>query len=368
MIPFNDFRRSNIARKDELRSAFERVLDSGWYILGKEVEEFERCFAKYVGTKFCVGTGNGLDALTLIFRAYKELEIFKEGDEILVPANTYIASIIAVTENRFVPVFVEPDSTTYNINVNKLEEHITHRTRGILTVHLYGQVSFSKKMQGVAKRHNLKIIEDAAQAQGAECTLGKVGNLGDAAAFSFYPSKNLGALGDAGGVTTNDKRLADMIRSLRNYGSTIKYQNDYRGVNTRLDEMQAAFLLVKLSHLMADNEARRVIAERYLAEIKNDAVMLPYRPENQKSHVWHVFVVQVRNRNAFKEHLARAGIETLIHYPIPPHKQKAYREFNTLKLPITEALHESVISIPLYPGMPPESVDTVIRACNTFTS
>lgn len=364
MIPFLNFKDLNVSYKKELIEAIAAVIDSGQYILGPKVKSFEEKFSKYCGVKETIGTGNGLDALTLIIRAYKEMGVFREGDEIIVPANTYIASILSITENRLKPVLIEPDINTYNIDVDLLEKNITKKTKAILTVHLYGQISYSDKMQKIARKHGLKIIEDCAQAQGAMYKGKKAGSLGDAAGFSFYPSKNLGALGDAGAVTTNDKNLAKIIRALRNYGSYKKYYNEYKGVNSRLDEIQAAVLLVKLKYLDKENKRRREIAELYLENINNKKLTLP--KGDGTSHVWHLFVVSTKNRDKFFKHLLNNGIEPLIHYPLPPHKQKAYSEWRELNFPITEEIHNIVISLPLHPAMISKEISKVIKTCNTF--
>lgn len=365
MIPFLNLKDLNAPYRKELLDAIAEVIDSGHYILGPKVESFEKEFSKYCGVKYTLGTGNGLDALTLIFRAYKEMGVFHEGNEILVPANTYIASVLSITENRLTPVLVEPNINTYNLDDDLLEKHITKKTKAILTVHLYGRVGYSNKMQKVAEKYGLKIIEDGSQAHGAEYGGKKVGNLGDAAGFSLYPSKPLGALGDAGAVTTNDRKLAEMIRTLRNYGSHKKYHNLYKGVNSRLDEMQAAILLVKLKYLDKENEKRRKIAERYLKSIKNDKLLLP-KVIDRKSHVWHVFAVRTKERNKFAEYLSGRGIETLVHYPIPPHKQKAYFEWSKQKYPITEEIHNTVISLPLYQTMQEKEISQIIKVCNEY--
>lgn len=366
MIPFLNLKNINLSYRQELIDAVTDVIDSGWYILREKVRAFENEFSKYCGVKKTIGTGNGLDALILIIRAYKEMNVFHEGDEILVPANTYIASILPITENRLKPILVEPDINTYNIDVNQLEEKITDRTKAILTVHLYGRVGYSDEMQSIADRYNLKIIEDSAQATGAMYKDKKVGNLGDASGFSFYPSKNLGALGDAGAVTTNDTELAEIIRALRNYGSHKKYHNKYKGVNSRLDELQAAVLSVKLKYLDQENEKRRGIAKLYLENINNEKLILP-KAEIGKSNIWHLFVVRTENRNKFRQYLLDNGIESMIHYPIPPHKQKAFIDWNKNKYPITEEIHDTIISLPFNTAMTKEEISKVIEACNAFT-
>ena len=366
MIPFLEFAKLNAPYKKELMDAVSDVIDAGYYILGGKVTQFEKAFAEYCGTKHAIGVGNGLDALTLIIRAYKELGVMQEGDEVLVPSNTYIASILAVTENRLVPVLVEPDINTYNIDPAKLEDKITPKTKAILTVHLYGQVAYSEAMQKVADKYGLKIIEDSAQAHGAEYNGKKTGNLGDASGFSLYPSKPLGAVGgDAGIVTTNDEKLAEIIRAIRNYGSAKKYHNLYQGVNSRLDEIQAGMLLVKLAHLDEENAYRRNIARRYREEIKNPKIILP-STEDEASHVWHLFVTRTGNRDAFQKHLADNGVGSLIHYPIPPHKQPAYKEWNNESYPISEEIHATVLSLPLHNALTDAEVSVVISACNSY--
>ena len=364
-IPFLDFAALNTPHKKEFLGVIADVINGGHYILGEKVGDFEKKFSAYCGVKHTIGTGNGLDALTLIIRAYKETGVFKEGDEILVPANTYIASILSITENRLRPILVEPDIATYNIDVGLLEKHITPRTRGVLVVHLYGQVGYSGEMQAIADKHGLKIIEDSAQAHGAAHNGRKTGGLGDASGFSFYPSKPLGSLGDAGAVTTDDDTLAEVVRALRNYGSHEKYHNKYQGVNSRLDEIHAAVLLAKLKYLDAENERRRAIAKRYLAEITNEKLILP-QSESDESHVWHLFVVRTKEREAFQNYLEGKGIGTLIHYPIPPHQQLAYKEWNGDSYPITEEIHETIVSIPLHSALKEEEVKKIIEACNTF--
>ncbi len=364
-IPFLDFKDINAPYKDEMLKAISDCIQSGHYILGEKVEAFEKEFAEYCGVKNVIGVGNGLDALTLIIRGYKELGIFKEGDEILVPANTYIATILSITENKLKPVLVEPDINTYNIDIEKLEEKITSKTKAIMVVHLYGQVGYSDQMQAIADKHGLKIIEDGAQAHGAMYKGKRVGALGDASGFSFYPSKPLGCIGDGGAITTNDDELAIVVRALRNYGSLEKYHNLYQGVNSRLDELQAAVLSVKLRYLDKDNERRRKIAEMYLSGIKNPLITLPafQAPE---SHVWHLFVVRTKSRDALVKHLADQSVSTLIHYPVPPHKQPAYRDWAGDSHPISEEMHETVLSLPLNTAMTDADLRKVIDACNSF--
>lgn len=363
-ISFLDLQAINAAYRDALIEAAVRVIDSGWYIQGKEVQAFEQEFAEYCGTKYCVGVGNGLDALTLTLRAWKELGKLKEGDEVIVPANTYIASILSITENRLTPVLVEPNINTYNIDPNLIEQAITAKTKAVLVVHLYGQLADMSAILDIAQRNNLLVLEDAAQAHGASLNGRKAGNWGDAAGFSFYPGKNLGALGDAGAVTTNDEELADAIRAISNYGSHRKYENIYQGVNSRLDEMHAALLRVKLQYLDIETERRLEIAESYIFGIRNHSIILPVQSE--QGHVWHLFVIRSQKREALRALLAQQGIQTLIHYPIPPHKQPAYRGWSTQSYPITETVHEQVLSLPMSPVMSDEQVQIVLNAVNRF--
>lgn len=364
-VPPVDLNRLHAGNRDELLAAITKVLDSGWFILGDSVRQFELEFSRYCGVAHTIGVGNGLDALRLILRAYVEQGIMKEGDEIIAPANTYIASILAVSDNRLTPVLVEPDLRTFNLDPDRIEEHVTARTKAILTVHLYGQVAYSERMEEVARRHELKIIEDAAQAHGAQYRGRRVGSLGDAAGFSFYPTKNLGALGDGGAVTTNDSRLAETVRSLANYGECRRYANQYRGVNSRLDELQAAVLSVKLKYLDEWNKSRRRTARYYLKHISNRFIALP-AVVAEESHVWHQFVVRVLEQAAFREHLSRRSIDTLIHYPTPPHKQPAYAEWNHCSYPITEEIHKSVVSLPMGVRLTPEEMALVADACNSW--
>ncbi len=367
MIPFLDLKNINAKYQDQIKQAVSRVVDSGWYILGKEVEEFEKQFANYCGVKHCVGVANGLDALILIFRAYKELGLMKDGDEVIVPANTYIASILAISANGLKPVLVEPNIDSYNINPKLIAEKITSKTKAILAVHLYGRAAQMDEINAIAKKFNLKVVEDSAQSHGAILQNKRVGNLGDASGFSFYPGKNLGALGDGGCVTTNDDKLAEVVRILGNYGSSKKYHNIYKGFNSRLDEMQAAILQVKLAHLDEENAFRRKVAKAYVDGIKNPKIILPKFSEGEaESHVWHLFVVRVKNREALQKHLLDNQIQTVIHYPIAPHKQEAYKEFSQLFLPITEEIHESVLSLPIYPDMEDEKILRVVELVNSF--
>ena len=365
MIPFLDLKSINAVHRAEILDAVAKVVDSGRYILGEEVRGFEREFAGYCGVKHAVGVGSGLDALSIIFRAYLEMGRLSEGDEVLVPANTYIASILAISANRLRPVLVEPDLGTYNIDAAKIEERITARTKAILVVHLYGRNGYSELIQNIADRHGLKIIEDSAHAHGAVFEGRRAGGLGDASGFSFYPGKNLGALGDAGVVTTNDDALAESVRTLGNYGSRVKYENIFQGVNSRLDELQAAILRVKLKYLERENERRRSIAEAYLGKISNGNLILPF-VRNRDGHVWHLFVVRTKRRAEFQKHLMDRGIESIIHYPIPPHRQQAYREWNAESYPVSEEIHRSALSLPVDITMTDQETQRVIDACNGY--
>lgn len=365
MIPFLDLQAINQIGREELIKACARVIDSGWYIGGNELARFEGAFADYCGSKHCIGVANGLDALILTLRAWKELGKLKEGDEVIVPANTYIASILAVTENRLVPVLVEPDEASFNLCPEKVQAAVTPKTRAILSVHLYGQLADMPALHEIAERHNLLVLEDAAQAHGASIGGRKAGNWGHASGFSFYPGKNLGALGDAGAITTSDDELAQILRALRNYGSHEKYKNLFQGVNSRLDEIQAAMLSVKLSLLDQQTAQRRQIAALYLKGINNAAIQLPHCP-NSEQHVWHLFVVRSQQRDALQAHLASHGVQTLIHYPIPPHQQKAYADWSARSYPLTEAIHQQALSLPMGPTMTVEDAQTVITACNQW--
>lgn len=360
MIKFLDLKKINEPYETAFQEKLESVLASGWYILGKEVKEFETSFAQCCGSKYCVGVGNGLDALNLIFKGYIQLRKLQKGDEVIVPANTYIASILAILQADLVPVLVEPKLETYNIDSSLIKAKITSRTKAILAVHLYGQLAEMDVINEIATRNNLIVVEDAAQSAGA------ISNLkSNSAAYSFYPTKNLGALGDGGAVVTNDTELAKTIRSLRNYGSETKYQNDFIGVNSRLDELQAAFLNLKLPNLDADNEKRRIIARRYLSEIKNAKIILPFWDLND-NHVFHLFVIRTENREDLQNYLAANSIEAMIHYPIPPHQQKAFESWNNLSFPITEKIHREVLSLPISPVMTMDDVDYVISILNKY--
>ena len=367
MINFLDLKAVNNQYQSDLKEACARVIDSGWYIMGNELSQFELEFAAYCNTKFAIGVANGLDALILTIRAWKELGKLKAGDEVIVQANTYIASVLAITENDLVPVLVEPNSETYNLEPQNVREAITEKTKLILPVHLYGQLSPMPEIIAIAKEYDLLVLEDCAQSHGAEIQGKRAGNWGDAAGFSFYPGKNLGALGDAGAITTNDSELAETLKALRNYGSHKKYENLYQGVNSRLDEIQAAMLRVKLRHLAVETERRQLIAKTYRAGIANPQVTLPHVTA-ELAHVWHLFVLRCEKREALQQYLASKNIQTLIHYPIPPHKQLAYGELNSLKLPITEQIHQQVLSIPLDPTMSDEDIEEVIGAINGFSA
>lgn len=384
MVKFLDLKALNDSFEPELSIAAQRVLDSGWYLIGNEVNAFEQEYSSYIGSKHCIGVANGLDALRLILKAYIEMGVMKERDEVIVPANTYIASILAITDNRLKPVLVEPDINTFNLDNSVIEAHITPRTRAIMVVHLYGQACWSSQLVEIAEKYNLKIIEDNAQAAGAmiksfgaelgaqgktEVKLRRTGSLGHAAGHSFYPGKNLGALGDAGAVTTDDDELAAVIRALANYGSTKKYICDYQGLNSRLDEIQAAVLRVKLPRLDADNQRRREIAQFYLENITNPDIILPqtaYRTPLTAEHVWHLFVIRTQLRDKLQQYLFENNIQSLIHYPVPPHKQKAYKMLNGLSLPITERIHNEVLSLPISQVLSDKDVERITKVIDNF--
>lgn len=361
MIKFLDLHKINQRFKSEIDLAIREVLESGWYLLGEKNKAFEENFAKYCETKFSIGCANGLDALHLAIQAYD----FPKDSEIIVPANTYIASILAISNCGLKPILVEPNLETYNIDADLIEAKITGKTKAIVVVHLYGQAVEMEKIWELAKKYNLKIIEDSAQAHGAIYQGKKVGNLGDIGCFSFYPGKNLGALGDGGSITTNDEEVAIKIRAIANYGSLIKYENIYKGLNSRLDEIQAAILDLKLQFLDADNQQRREIAKIYRENIKNEKIVLP-KPYKEESHVWHLFVIRTKDRDKLQEYLKIKGIQTLIHYPIPPHKQNAYKEWNNLSFPITEKIHKEVLSLPISPVMNKEEAFYIAQILNEF--
>ena len=370
MIKFLDLHKINLPYQTAFHEKMQQVLDKGWFILGDEVKAFESNFANYCGAKHCIGVGNGLDALVLIFKAYIQLGKLQKSDEVIVPANTYIASILAILQADLVPVLVEPKLETYNINPSLIAAKITPKTKAILPVHLYGQLAEMEAINAIAKQFNLLVIEDSAQAHGAISNLkSQIKNQQSCAAHSFYPGKNLGALGDAGAITTNDDELAKVLFALRNYGSEQKYYNEYSGVNSRLDEVQAAFLNVKLPHLDSENELRRVIAKRYLDGIKNDKIILPTWNYTQ-NHVFHLFVIRTENRQELQAYLKQNNIETLIHYPIPPHQQKAFSTetsgWNAFSFPITEKIHNEVLSLPVSPVMTDDEVGFVIEIINQY--
>ncbi len=388
MIDFLDLQATHEPYASELREAVGQVVDSGWYLFGEEVDAFERAFSKYNGVDHTVGVASGLDALRIILRAYKELGEMSEGDEVIVPASTYIASILGVTDNNLTPVLVEPDPDSYNVDPARIEEHITDRTSAVMIVHLYGQNAYTHEIGHLCEKYDLKLIEDAAQAHGAYYQDQRVGSLGDAAGFSFYPGKNLGALGDAGAICTDDSELAECCRTLANYGSQEKYKNKYQGYNSRLDEIQAAALRVKLKYLDQQNQTRREIAQQYLEMINHPDVTLPTVydfSENTSggngatpldptstpvtavdSHVWHLFVVRHPDRDALRQYLEDEGVDTIIHYPIPPHEQEAYSEWEDQSLPITERIHEEVLSLPMGPHLFEEEVATVSELVNQY--
>lgn len=361
MIKFLDLKKINNRYREEIDSRIKDILDKGWYLQGEENENFTKNFANFCGTKFALGVANGLDALNLIIKAYG----FGNGDEIIVPANTYIATILAISENGCIPILVEPDIKTYNINPDSIEEKITSKTKAIMVVHLYGQAVQMEKIWKIAKKYNLKIIEDSAQAHGAIYQENRTGNLGDASGFSFYPGKNLGCMGDGGAVTTNDEELFNKIKAIANYGSDRKYHHIYKGVNSRLDEIQAAVLDIKLKHLDSDNNKRREISKYYRENIKNSKLILP-ETYDEKSHVWHIFAVRTQNRDEFQKYLTEKGIQTIIHYPTPPHKQGAYKEWNNLSFPITEEIHNTILSLPISPVMTDSEIEKVVEVVNEY--
>lgn len=364
-VPFLSLRDVNAPYVDELKAAAARVIDSGWYVMGDELAAFEREFAAYCGVAHAVGVGNGLDALTLILRGYKEMGRLRDGDEVIVPANTFIASFLAITANQLVPVPVEPDPDTFNIDPARVEAALSERTRAIMPVHLYGQLADMNALADIARRRGLLLIEDAAQAHGASRAGCRAGAFGDAAGFSFFPAKNLGALGDGGAVVTGDSELATRVAALRNYGSEVKYHHVYQGLNSRLDEMQAALLRVKLGHLDDAVAHRRWVARRYREAIRHPHIALPHAPA-EDAHAWHLFVVRSGRRDALKAHLAAHGVQSQVHYPVPAHRQPAYPSLHGIDLPLTERLHREVLSLPVSPVMNEEAVMRVIDACNAF--
>ena len=364
MIKYLPLKEINARYDAELREAADEVLRSGWYLKGEATRQFEQHYADYIGTKHCIGCGNGLDALTLIFRAYIEMGVMTPGDEVIVPANTYIASILSVTECGLKPVLVEPDPDTFQIDDRLIEQAVTARTRAVMIVHLYGFCAYTERIADICRRHNLRLIEDNAQAHGCRFSLPKrTGALGDAAGHSFYPTKNLGAFGDAGAVTTNDEELATVIRALGNYGSSRKYVFDYQGRNSRIDELQASVLEAKLPHLDDDNARRKEIATLYINKVKNPLIRMP---KTDRNSVWHIFPVLSPRRDELQQYLRDYGVETQIHYPIPPHKQRCYADWNSLSLPITELIHAQELSIPCHQAMTQEEADFIADLLNDF--
>ena len=370
MIKFLDIQKITASFEPEISEAISRVVHRGWFLLGEEVEAFESEYAGFTGSRHCIGVANGLDALRLILRAYMELGVLEEGDEIIVPANTFIASILAITDNRLKPVLVEPRMDTFNLDASLIEGHVTERTRAIMAVHLYGRACWSESLADVARKNRLLIIEDNAQAAGARIRDSRrTGSLGDAAGHSFYPGKNLGALGDGGAITTDNEELAKVIRALANYGSTIKYRHDYRGLNSRLDEIQAAILRVKLPRLDADNQRRREVAHYYQDHIELPGTELPGGRLSviaSLDHVWHLYVIRHPQRDLLQEHLTKHGIQTLIHYPTPIHKQRSYAGWSKLSLPLTERISAEVLSLPISPVLRAGEMEKVVEAINLY--
>ncbi|RYD51976.1 MAG: DegT/DnrJ/EryC1/StrS family aminotransferase [Sphingobacteriales bacterium] len=367
MVAFLDLKKINDRYESDFQNVFQDVLNSGWYILGTGVSHFEQEFAAYCGTKHCIGVANGLDALILILEAYRELGQLRPGDEVLVPANTYIASILAIFRAGLKPVLVEPNEGDCLLDASKLQDALTPKTKAVMPVHLYGQLCDMKQINRFAKEHNLLVIEDSAQSHGAIQDGKRSGNLGDASGFSFYPGKNLGALGDGGAITTNDDQLADALKALRNYGSEKKYYNKYKGLNSRLDELQAPFLSIKLKTLDTDNDRRRAIAERYLVQINNSLIALP-EVHAPKGHVWHLFTIRTVNRDALQRYLTSSGVQTVIHYPIPPHQQEGYPELAGKSYPISEHIHQTILSLPISPVLSDKDVSHVIDVVNKYVA
>ena len=372
MIPFLDLKEINLRNSDDFHEALKEVLNSGSFILGEKVKQFEQQFAVYCGSAYCLGVANGLDALILILEGYKQLGLLSAGDEVIVPSNTYIASILAISKAGLTPVLCEPSIETYLIDPGNIEEKISPRTKAILPVHLYGRLCDMDAINSIAKKYSLKVIEDSAQSQGAISPNGRrSGNLGDASGFSFYPGKNLGALGDAGAITTNDDELLTVLKALRNYGSHVKYENLYKGINSRLDELQACFLSMKLKCLDEDNAKRRHVAKYYCDHINNDKIILPGKPssrdvEDDFSNVWHIFPVRTKMRNDFETYLRNSGIQTMIHYPKPPHQQQAYPELKDLSLPVSELIHNEIISLPMGPTMKESDLHFIVETVNQY--
>lgn len=365
MIKFLDLQKVTEKYSAEIHEAVSRVIDSGWYLQGKENERFEADYSAYIGTKYTIGVANGLDALIWIFRAYIEMDVMQAGDEVIVPANTYIASVLALTENGLKPVLVEPDIRTYQIDETKIEEAITSRTKGILIVHLYGQCAYTEGIGALCRKYELKLVEDNAQAHGCLYRGRKTGSLGDAAGHSFYPGKNLGALGDAGAVTTDDEELAKTVRALANYGSSRKYVFKYAGRNSRLDEIQAAVLDVKLRHLDEDNARRKEIARYYIENVRNPLIITP-QVEDWDAHVFHIFPVRCPQRDHLQKYMSDHGVQTIIHYPIPPHQQECYKAWNELSFPVTEQIHNEELSLPISPVMTDEEVQQIVETLNKY--
>ncbi len=365
MIKFLELQKVTQKYSEEIHSAVSRVIDSGWYLQGKENEQFEADYSAYIGTKYTIGCANGLDALIWIFRAYVEMGVMQPGDEVIVPANTYIASILAISENGLKPVLVEPSIETYQIDDSKIEEAITERTKAILIVHLYGQCAYTNKIGELCKKYSLKLVEDNAQAHGCKFNGRRTGSLGDAAGHSFYPGKNLGALGDAGAVTTNNEELAKIVRAVANYGSQRKYVFKYRGRNSRLDEIQAAILAVKLKHLDDDNAIRKQIAKYYIDSIINPDIITPI-VKDWDAHVFHIFTIRCKRRDELQKYLSDNGVQTVIHYPIPPHKQECYKEWNNLLFPITEQIHNEELSLPMSPVMTEKEINRIVDLLNKW--
>ena len=366
MIKFLDIQKNTAKYSGEIHQAIQKVVNSGWYLLGNEVKTFESHYADFIGTKYAIGVANGLDALRLILRAYIEMGVMHEGDEVIVPANTYIASILAITDNRLVPVLVEPSLEFYEIDDTKVEQAITDKTKALMIVHLYGQCAYTENIKKLCQKYNLKLIEDNAQAQGCYFNdVKRTGALGDAAGHSFYPGKNLGALGDAGAITTDDDELARVVRALANYGSNKKYVFDYCGLNSRLDEIQATVLKIKLKYLEKDNNLRRMVAKEYINRISNPEIILPVI-KDWNEHVFHLFVVRCKRRDELQHYLEDRGIQTLIHYPIPPHKQHCYKNWRTFSFPITEQIHREILSLPISPVLEDFEIDKIIESINEF--
>ena len=366
MIKFLDLQKVTQKYSEEIHEAVKRVVDSGWYLQGKENEKFEADYARYIGTKYAIGCANGLDALIWIFRAYVEMGVMQPGDEVIVPANTYIASILAISENGLKPVLVEPSIETYQIDDSKIEAAITERTKAILIVHLYGQCAYTERIGKLCKKYGLKLVEDNAQAHGCKFNGEKTGSLGDAAGHSFYPGKNLGAFGDAGAVTTNDEELAKVIRAVANYGSTKKYVFKYIGRNSRLDEIQAAVLGVKLKHLDEDVAIRKEVAKYYIEHITNPEIITPI-VKDWDAHVFHIFTIRTKNRDKLQKYLTDNGVQTIIHYPIPPHKQECYKEWNRLSFPITEQIHNQELSLPISPTITFREIKKIVHLINNYS-